>query len=366
MSPLTGLKNEKIKINFVIKLRRLPLNLPLSSQVKFVMDEKTTLSDLLALNLHNYEDEVKNIVDKSVKEMSMEKVLKELHATWSTMEFDHEVHHRTNLTVLRASEELIEILEENQVQLQNLMSSKYISFFLDEVSDWQKKLANADQVIQIWFEVQRTWMHLESIFIGSEDIQRKFTGGSIATNKPHLYERLENIQKDLTLCEKALTEYLETKRLAYPRFYFMSVPDLLDILSNGNQPVLVARHLSKLYDSMCKLKFRVVDGRTTKLAEGMYERDGEYVEFFGECECTGKVEVWLNRLTDTMRRTVRHYLGDAVVTYEERSRESWVFDYPSQIALCGTQIWWATEVSIAFARLEEGYELAVRDYQRKQ
>ena len=45
-------------------------------QVKFVMDEQTTLADLLALNLHDFEDEVKNIVDKAVKEMSMEKVLK--------------------------------------------------------------------------------------------------------------------------------------------------------------------------------------------------------------------------------------------------------------------------------------------------
>ena len=40
------------------------------------MDEQTTLADLLALNLHEFEDEVKNIVDKAVKEMSMEKVLK--------------------------------------------------------------------------------------------------------------------------------------------------------------------------------------------------------------------------------------------------------------------------------------------------
>ena len=40
------------------------------------MDEHTTLADLLALNLHEFEDEVKNIVDKAVKEMSMEKVLK--------------------------------------------------------------------------------------------------------------------------------------------------------------------------------------------------------------------------------------------------------------------------------------------------
>lgn len=43
----------------------------------------------------------------------------------------------------------------------------------------------------------------------------------------------------LALCEKALAEYLETKRLAFPRFYFVSSADLLDILSNGNNPVEV-------------------------------------------------------------------------------------------------------------------------------
>lgn len=37
---------------------------------------ETTLADLLELNLHMHEDEVKNIVDKAVKEMSMEKIIK--------------------------------------------------------------------------------------------------------------------------------------------------------------------------------------------------------------------------------------------------------------------------------------------------
>ena len=60
-----------------------------------------------------------------------------------------------------------------QVQLQNLMTSKYIAYFLEEVSGWQKKLSTSDQVIGIWFEVQRTWSHLESIFIGSADIRNQ-------------------------------------------------------------------------------------------------------------------------------------------------------------------------------------------------
>lgn len=44
----------------------------------------------------------------------------------------------------------------------------------------------------------------------------------------------------LSLCEKALAEYLDTKRLAFPRFYFISSADLLDILSNGTNPHQVA------------------------------------------------------------------------------------------------------------------------------
>ena len=362
-----------------------------ATKVRFVMDDSTTLADLLSLNLHNFEDEVRGIVDKAVKEMSMEKVLKELDVTWATMEFEHESHPRRKITTLKTSEELIETLEDNQVQLQNMLSSKFIAHFLQEVSTWQKKLSTADQVIQIWMEVQRTWSHLESIFIGSEDIRnqlpqdsKRFDGIDSdfkelvsevektknvvdATNQPNLYERLEALQGQLTLCEKALAEYLETKRLAFPRFYFVSSADLLDILSNGNNPPVVARHLTKLFDSLANLKFEEDDqGNKLKSATGMHSKDGEYVDMDKACDLNGQVEVWLMRLLEAQCSTVRHEMTEAVSSYEEKPRDQWLFDFPAQVALCGTQIWWTTEVNIAFARLEEGYENALKDYNKKQ
>ena len=39
-----------------------------------------------------------------------------------------------------------------------------------------------------------------------------------ATNMTNLYQRLEALLHSLTLCEKALAEYLETKRLVFPRY----------------------------------------------------------------------------------------------------------------------------------------------------
>lgn len=38
----------------------------------------------------------------------------------------------------------------------------------------------------------------------------------------------------------------------------------------------------------------------------------------------------------------------------------------SQVALTGSQIWWAIDVGIAFERVEEGFETALKDYNRKQ
>ncbi|XP_052825334.1 dynein beta chain, ciliary isoform X1 [Octopus bimaculoides] len=357
-----------------------------ATKVNITMNETTTLADLMSLHLHNFEDEVKNIVDKAGKETTMEKFLKDINETWSVQEFEHVKHSRTGLTLLHTSEELIEILEENQAQLQNMLTSKYIDFFQTEVSNWQKKLSNTDQIIHIWMEVQRTWSHLESIFTESEDIRRQLpedcerfdrinvdfkqmvsevevTKNVIqAIDQPNLYQRLESIQKELVKCEKALAEYLETKRLAFPRFYFVSSSDLLDILSSGNDPLAVCVHLVKLFDSLAKLEFEP----NTKWAKTMFSKDGEKIELSKLCDCSGQVEIWLNNVLDHMRNTVRFQMTIAVAEYEEKPRESWIFDFPAQVALCGTQIWWTSDVNMAFVRLEEGYENAMKDYFKKQ
>ena len=43
------------------------------------------------------------------------------------------------------------------------------------------------QVIGLWFDVQRTWSHLESIFVGSEDIRKQLPIDS---------ERFDNIDNE--------------------------------------------------------------------------------------------------------------------------------------------------------------------------
>ena len=60
-------------------------------------------------------------------------------------------------------------------------------------------------------------------------------------------QNLEEIQKQLTICEKALNDFMDSKRQAFPRFYFVSPADLLDILSNGNNPKKIMIHMPKIF-----------------------------------------------------------------------------------------------------------------------
>ena len=147
---------------------------PEATGVAIVMDENTKLKDLLALNLYNFEDEVKNIVDKADKEEQMNRVINEYHRLWDNSNLTFEAaHDRKDVMLIKTDPVLIETLEDNQVQLQNMMSSRFVAHFKHQVSTWQKKLNTADAVLHSWLDVQRQWSNLENIFLGSEDLRKR-------------------------------------------------------------------------------------------------------------------------------------------------------------------------------------------------
>jgi dynein heavy chain len=87
------------------------------------------------------------------------------------MNFHIEKHPRTNVTLVSIDDEILVALDEHQTQLQTLLSSKFISHFIDHVVIWKSRMSTADMVLQLLTDVQRTWSNLEAIFIGTDDIR---------------------------------------------------------------------------------------------------------------------------------------------------------------------------------------------------
>jgi dynein heavy chain len=87
------------------------------------------------------------------------------------MNFHIEKHPRTNVTLVSIDDDILVALDEHQTQLQTLLSSKFISHFIDNVVTWKSQMSTADMVLQLLTDVQRTWSNLEAIFIATDDIR---------------------------------------------------------------------------------------------------------------------------------------------------------------------------------------------------
>ena len=293
------------------------------------------LQHLLDCKILDFRDELEELTSAAVKEEQIELKLKAIDSEWADLCLVFSEYKTRGPVILKSAEtaELIEKLEDSQMTLGSMATNRYSAPFREEVQDWVVKLSTVSEIIEQWMMVQNMWMYMEAVF----------SGGDIVKQLPQEAKRFQNIDKNfmkvvtnaletanvvnacygnemmktmlshlleqLELCQKSLSAYLETKRAEFPRFYFVSDPTLLEILSLGSDPPSVVPHFqSGLFDSLTDVTFDKND--KSRMLE-MFSQQGEKVEFEAPVEAKGNIEVWLQKLVDGMQNTVKSIIKAA-------------------------------------------------------
>ncbi len=96
--------------------------------------------------------------------------------------------------------------QENSVTLSTMKASKFFVVFEKEITYWEKTLSHISETVEIILQVQRSWMYLENIFIGSEDIRKQLPQESIMFENVHAtFSRLMRTIAGISNCLKACT-----------------------------------------------------------------------------------------------------------------------------------------------------------------
>jgi len=232
----------------------------------------------------------------------------------------------------------------------------------------------------MWNLVQSKWMYLEEIYLDDKfriqlpDEALKFDGFNqkfkdimkntlknpkiiILSKMPELFAELTSLFEGLEICQKMLNKYLETKRISFPRFYFLSDNELLLVLGNTN-PNVVQEHIVKMYDNVGSLIF-INDSRMNTLVSGMVSCEKEIMEFKGQVMVDGSVEIWMYSVLLEMWRSNKYLIKKSIFEYGNTtgSRCEWMMNYQGQMCLAANGVWWTAEVENVFWEIQKVYNI---------
>lgn len=167
-------------------------------------DPNTTLGYVLGAPLLKYKDDVYDICLGADKETEIETKLKQVIASWSSVEIQMAPFKNRGDILLKGTEmlEIISLLEDSIMVMNSLDGNRYNKPFKDDIKTWLKKLRDTSEVLEKWLSVQNLWMYLEAVFVG----------GDIAVALPEEAKRFAEVDKkfeDLTIRAREIVNVVE-------------------------------------------------------------------------------------------------------------------------------------------------------------
>ena len=157
-------------------------------------------------------------------------------------------------------------------------------------------------------------------------------------------EELIEANELLDAIQKGLASYLELKRVAFPRFFFLSNDEMLEILSETKDPTKVQPHLKKCFEGVNALDFQGRDATIVAIISEEKERV-PLVAPIKPAKAKGAVEKWLLEVESGMVESVHAACTNGVTSYSTLPREAWVLQHPGQVVLVVTAIFWTKDVT---------------------
>mmetsp|Transcript_1989 Transcript_1989/g.7603 ORF Transcript_1989/g.7603 Transcript_1989/m.7603 type:complete len:4147 (+) Transcript_1989:89-12529(+) len=344
-------------------------------------DSAWTLSRAVELDVGKHVPNLQVISEAATKEHAIESVLDTMEEEWAPVKLELTPWRQTGTYVFASGGLAVmkDLVDDHFAKTRVMRNSPHVSPWAQRVADWERWLVSTAQILARWMRLQTAWTYLSPVFASKDMLRQMPTEGQLfrtvddmwrrmmqtaseqqsalqVTRDPSLLDRLSDCCRKLEQVQKGLADYLETKRLAFPRFNFVSDGEMLEILVDMRDQVKVQIHLPRCFAGVHRLKQSkgdIASASSEVKSIGMISEHGEVVAFDSTVDGSdlfeGGAEEWFKEVEHAMVVAVRRAFFEALPQHESLNRVEWIAAFPLQAVIGAGAVLWTLDVIRAIA-----------------
>ncbi|KAI8420031.1 hypothetical protein MSG28_008627 [Choristoneura fumiferana] len=308
----------------------------------------TTLRKIINFDLWDQLDQYEIISVAATKELALITNLNKMIAEWTDICFKTSPYKDTGIFILSGLDDIQSVLDDHIVKTIGMRGSAFVKPFESQVKTWYEKITRVNSTIDEWGKVQSQWLYLLPIFSSKDIVAQMPEEGVMFVEVNNVYRRymacvdkdphtleiaggagvLESFKIASGMLEKindGVNNYLEKKRLYFPRFFFLSNDEMLEILSETKNPLKVQPHLKKCFEGINRLVFDEEFNIST-----MISMEGEQIDFLEIISveaARGSVEKWLVQVEQQMLKAVKMETELSYYEFPNYGRVEWILSW---------------------------------------
>lgn len=257
-------------------------------------------------------------------------------------------------------------ISESQMSISSILASRYCDGSLKQRTEkLAASLRVVESTIEVWLSFQKLWANLEGVFSVNEivrqwpddeklfkecdafyrSLMKQYGSGCPvfhAASNAKLLASFEHHCGLLEVVRASLDRKLNAKRQVFPRLYFLSDADLMDLLAMARHPERTDSHVCKLFDGVSRVQVTSLGDAT-----GAVGHLGEVLPFAKGFRARGDVEKWMVQFERSLFDFVRTSCMQSLLSYGAPRFVEWATSHPLQCVTLTEHVAWTQKIHSA-------------------
>lgn len=354
---------------------------------EYAYNPEITIHQLLSLGILANKESIKEITLTAQGEYRLEADFSSLKSHWDDVDLpiNEDIPETDNDVRLGHLDTLLGDIDNTSVQLNSMMSNKFVQGIYENVYLLAQNLNNIIEILDKWQKFEKNWVVISNL-------KKKTELFDVLPGQEQSYEKIEEKWKGIiehirknrklfhvfsyqTLLDDfiefgglfetifdSLSEFVDKKRESIPRLYFLSNDEIINLYSTtdfcslSSEIVKMMMNITSL--DMHSEKASVMPNSSSQSnfpdlkINGLIGEDGDNLTFMNSISCSSHIDEWIPTLFTSMKESTKEAVAVSLSLFSSTALNEWIMSVTSYIAVLTINVTFTRDIEDCFNNLE--------------